>query len=106
MLFRSDIIVSNPPYIKYIEKEGMNNNVLQYEPHLALFVENENPLLFYRKAAMFGKTHLNREGCIWMEINETLGKETKEMFDNFGYHTILYKDLQGKDRMVKARFCL
>jgi len=97
-----DVIVSNPPYIKYIEKEEMNNNVLQYEPHLALFVENEDALLFYRKTALFGKTHLNTNGSIWMEINETLGKETKELFEGFGYSTVLYKDLQGKDRMIKA----
>ena len=102
MLDKYDVIVSNPPYIKYVEKEEMNNNVLQHEPHLALFVENEEPLLFYRKTALFGKTHLNTDGSIWMEINESLGKETKELFDSFGYHTILYKDLQGKDRMIKA----
>jgi len=101
-LEKYDVIVSNPPYIKYIEKEEMNNNVLQYEPHLALFVEDEDPLLFYRKTALFGKIHLNNEGSIWMEINETLGKETKELFEGFGYSTVLYKDLQGKDRMIKA----
>ena len=102
MLEKYDVIVSNPPYIKYVEKEEMNNNVLQHEPHLALFVEHEDPLLFYRKTALFGKTHLNTDGSIWMEINESLGKETKEMFEQSGYHTLLYKDLQGKDRMIKA----
>ncbi len=103
-LDKYDIIVSNPPYIKHLEREEMNNNVLQYEPHLALFVENEDPLLFYRKTALFGKTHLKADGSIWMEINETLGKETKEMFEDLDYHTILYKDLQGKDRIIKATY--
>ena len=101
-LHKYDVIVSNPPYIKYAEKKEMMNNVLQYEPLIALFVENDDPLLFYRDIAIFGKEHLNNEGAIWLEINESLGKETKELFEHFGYNTLLFKDLQGKDRMIKA----
>ncbi len=97
-----DIIVSNPPYIKQDESEAMRNNVLQHEPHLALFVKNEDPLLFYRLIAQFGKTHLNNSGTIWMEINEALGNETKLLMEQYSYHAIIIKDLQGKDRMIKA----
>ena len=80
----------------------MNNNVLKYESYPAQFVESYDPLLFYRKTAMFGEIHLNTDGSIFMEINESLGKETKELFEQSGYQTKLYKDLQGNDRMIKA----
>lgn len=97
-----DIIVSNPPYIKYEEKDSMRNNVLQHEPHLALFVENDDPLIFYKLIAQFGKIHLNNKGSIWLEINETLGIETKGLMENYSYQVTIIKDLQGKDRMIKA----
>jgi release factor glutamine methyltransferase len=101
-LGRFDIIVSNPPYVKSSEAEGMNKNVLDHEPHLALFVPDEDALLFYREIAAFGKTHLNYGGLIFLEINEELGDEVQQLFTKEGYNTELRKDMQGKDRMVKA----
>jgi release factor glutamine methyltransferase len=98
-----DIIVSNPPYVKKTEASSMNKNVLQYEPHLALFVDDEDPLKFYRAIAEFGMNHLNKNGKLFFEINETLGKEVTELLQQLGYSNIeLRTDLQGKDRMVKA----
>ena len=97
-----DIIVSNPPYIKFEEQDEMRNNVLQHEPHLALFVENDDPLIFYRMIAEFGKTHSHKNGSIWMEINEALGNQTKELMEQYGYQAAIIKDIQGKDRMIKA----
>jgi release factor glutamine methyltransferase len=98
-----DIIVSNPPYIRVLEKIEMHNNVLLHEPHLALFVSNENPLIFYKAIADFAKTNLKPNGQLFFEINEYLGKETVEMLSGKGFnHIELRKDMQGKDRMVKA----
>lgn len=97
-----DIIVSNPPYIKVAEQETMARHVLDFEPSLALFVPDEDALLFYRKIAAFGKTHLRAEGAVFVEINEALGKETVALFEQQGYTVTLRKDLQGKDRMIKA----
>jgi release factor glutamine methyltransferase len=97
-----DVIVSNPPYIKLSESKTMQTNVLAFEPHIALFVPDEDALIFYRKIALFAQTHLNAGGKIFVEINEALGKETIELFDNYGYTCLLKKDMQGKDRMVIA----
>lgn len=97
-----DIIVSNPPYIKQSESINMNKSVLAFEPHIALFVNDNDALLFYRKIAQFGKTHLNPNGKIFVEINEMLGNETIALFESYGYHTILKKDMQQKDRMIIA----
>ena len=97
-----DIIVSNPPYIKQSEQDSMAKNVLDFEPAIALFVPDEDALLFYRKIAVFGKKHLSKQGCIFLEINETLGKDVVELYENAGYIVELKKDLQGKDRMVKV----
>ncbi|QNN44321.1 peptide chain release factor N(5)-glutamine methyltransferase [Pedobacter roseus] len=98
-----DIIVSNPPYIRDLEKNEMHNNVLLHEPHLALFVSDENPLIFYKAIAEFAKTNLKPNGQLFFEINEYLGKETVEMLDGKGFKNIeLRKDMQGKDRMVRA----
>ena len=98
-----DIIVSNPPYIMNKEKEEMYNNVLNHEPHLALFIEDSNPLLFYEKIAKFGNAHLKNHGSIWVEINEALPNETKEVFEKEQYTTVIYNDLQGKSRIIKAQ---
>ena len=98
-----DIIVSNPPYIKNKEQSEMHKNVLEYEPHLALFVEDDDPLLFYRKIAMFGKSNLNPNGYIYVEINESLGEETTNLFQEYQYNTAIYKDLQGKERIIVAK---
>ncbi len=97
-----DIIVSNPPYIKLGEACTMNVNVLEHEPHLALFVPDEDALLFYKKIAGFAKDHLAENGMIFLEINEALGKDVTELFESKGYKTVLKKDMQGKDRMIKA----
>jgi len=98
-----DVIVSNPPYIRDLEKIEMHNNVLLHEPHLALFVSDENPLIFYKAIADFAKTNLKPNGQLFFEINEYLGKETVEMLAAKGFTNIeLRKDMQGKDRMVKA----
>jgi len=97
-----DIIVSNPPYIKQSESKEMSKHVVEYEPKTALFVPDEDALLFYRKIALFGKGHLSANGKIYMEINEALGKEVSALFQKEGYRTELRKDLMGKDRMLKA----
>ncbi len=97
-----DLIVSNPPYIKQSEESSMLPNVFKYEPSLALFVPDEDALLFYRKIATFAKTHLAFQGMIFLEINEALGNEVIALFENFGFETELRKDMQGKDRMIKA----
>lgn len=97
-----DCIVSNPPYIRLSEKSNMAENVLAYEPALALFVPDNDALLFYKKIAAFAKKHLVAKGHIFMEINEALAPEVIALFQQHGYQTTLRKDLQGKDRMVKA----
>lgn len=97
-----DLIVSNPPYIKEAEQENMAKHVLDFEPSLALFVPDDDAFLFYRKIAAFGKTHLREGGAVFVEINEALGKETVALFEQQGYTVTLRKDLQGKDRMIKA----
>ena len=98
-----DIIVSNPPYITKKEAATMHNNVLLHEPHTALFVPDENPLLFYEAIAQFGLQHVNNNGKLFFEINEVYGKEISEMLQAKGYENIeLRKDMQGKERMIKA----
>ncbi|MEO5948222.1 MAG: peptide chain release factor N(5)-glutamine methyltransferase [Chitinophagaceae bacterium] len=97
-----DIIVSNPPYIPENDKQTMQRNVLQYEPATALFVPNNDPLLFYKAIAAFGKEHLEKDGSIFMEIHESLGKEVTQLFHQAGYSTEIKKDMQEKDRMIKA----
>ena len=96
-----DIIVSNPPYIKEDEKQEMSNNVLLHEPHLALFVPNNNALLFYKKIKKFSQNKLKKNGVIWLEINENLSDETADLFNLLGYKTEIKTDMQGKKRMIK-----
>jgi release factor glutamine methyltransferase len=97
-----DIIVSNPPYIPHHNQHSMLPNVLAYEPHLALFVPNEDPLVFYDAIARFAQQHLLPGGSIFCEIHEDLGEQTKTLFESKGFTAEIKKDLQGKDRMVKA----
>ena len=98
-----DIICSNPPYVKQDEKQAMKPNVLDFEPHLALFVENNNPLLFYDRIAEIAKTLLKPNGTLYFEINEALGKDTEQLLLQKGYAQVtLKKDLYGKHRMIKA----
>ena len=96
-------IFSNPPYICNSESEEMENNVLDYEPHIALFVPDSEPLLFYRKIAEIGKELLMNDGMLFFEINRRFGKETVDMLTRLGYSDIeLRQDQFGNDRMVKA----
>mgnify|MGYP000191384139 CR=1 FL=1 len=98
-----DIIISNPPYVRNLEKKEIQNNVLQNEPHLALFVEDDNPLIFYTKIAELAKKHLHKNGLLFFEINQYLGKETVSMLAQKGFKNIvLRKDFMGNDRMIKA----
>ncbi len=101
-LEKTDIIVSNPPYVKEDEKAEMATNVLDHEPHMALFVENENPLVFYEAIADLAKQHLAKDGKLYFEINQYLGAETVELLEQKGFKAELRKDLNGNDRMVKA----
>jgi release factor glutamine methyltransferase len=98
-----DIIVSNPPYIPVKDKENMRANVLQYEPHIALFVENDDPLIFYRAMADFAKVNMRPGGRIYAEIHEDLSNEVNQLFAMKGFNNIeLKKDMQGKDRMIRV----
>ncbi len=97
-----DIIVSNPPYIPEKDKATILPNVLQYEPATALFVPDNDPLIFYNAIAQFGKTHLNKKGNIFLEIHEDLGKEVSELLQSQGYSAEIKKDMQEKDRMIKS----
>jgi release factor glutamine methyltransferase len=97
-----DIIISNPPYIADIEKESMAGHVLDFEPHTALFVTNNNPLIFYSALANFGNKYLNKNGALFVEINQALGLQTKDVFVQANYNTLLKKDLFDNDRMIVA----
>jgi release factor glutamine methyltransferase len=96
-----DIIVSNPPYIKSSERKSMSEHVLQYEPHKALFVPDDDALIFYKKIAAFAVTHLKPDGKVFVEINQQLGKETVEVFKKSGVENVeLKKDMSGNERFV------
>ena len=98
-----DMIVSNPPYVRNLEKEEIKKNVLDYEPHLALFVEDTDALLFYRKIAQLALKNLAQNGLLFFEINQYLGKETVELLQNLGFKNIeLKKDMYGNDRMIRC----
>lgn len=99
-----DVIVSNPPYIAEKEKLRMEHNVLDWEPSVALFVPDEDPLLFYRRIAQLGCSMLKSGGSLYYEINQAYGQETMEMLASMGYQSVeLRKDAWGNDRMVKAK---
>lgn len=98
-----DCIVSNPPYVRELEKEQMLPNVLKYEPEIALFVKDEDPLLFYRAIAHLAKLHLKPQGKLYFEINEFLGKDLTTLLRDEGFQKIqIKKDIYGKDRMLKC----
>ena len=98
-----DVIVSNPPYVRNLEKQEIKKNVLDYEPHLALFVEDTDALLFYRKIAQLALKNLSPNGLLFFEINQYLGKETVELLENLGFKNIeLKKDIYGNDRMIRC----
>ena len=98
-----DVIVSNPPYVRNLEKQEIKKNVLDYEPHLALFVEDTDALLFYRKIAQLALKNLSPNGLLFFEINQYLGNETVDLLENLGFKNIeLKKDIYGNDRMIKC----
>ena len=98
-----DIIVSNPPYIPTTDMTEMRENVLNYEPHAALFVPNEDPLLFYKAISKFSISHLSATGKIYVEIHAAMAAAVQNIFVQDGFtDCILKKDMQGKDRMVRA----
>lgn len=97
-----DVIVSNPPYIASIEKEGMHKNVVDFEPHIALFVEDD-PLIFYDKISDFGLSNLSKKGKLYFEINQNLAEETKTLLHKKGYQAELIKDLNNNYRFIKAQ---
>lgn len=98
-----DIIVSNPPYVRQLEKVEIKPNVLNNEPHLALFVDDENPLQFYKAICEFAQIHLKTGGALYFEINEYLGQEMIQLLEEFTYTSIELKtDIFGKNRMIKG----
>lgn len=98
-----DIIVSNPPYVRNLEKEEIKKNVLDYEPHLALFVEDNDALIFYRKIADLAKKNLLENGQLYFEINQYLGKEMAGLLEEMNFKSIeLRKDIYDNDRMIKG----
>ena len=101
-----DLVVSNPPYIPYKEMIEMDKNVILFEPSIALFVPNENPLIFYKHILHFCEKQLSESGNIFMEIHEGYGQEIYALFSSSGYQTTLVNDLYGKNRIVIATRCL
>ncbi|MCA4893997.1 MAG: peptide chain release factor N(5)-glutamine methyltransferase [Cytophagales bacterium] len=100
-----DLIVSNPPYVMEKERKQMSRNVLAYEPELALFVPDSEPLVFYKAIALKGKQLLRPKGIVLVEINEKLGEETNHLFQQAGYTTKIVTDINGKDRVIRAELC-
>ncbi|MDT0675914.1 peptide chain release factor N(5)-glutamine methyltransferase [Autumnicola musiva] len=99
-----DVIVSNPPYVRELEKNGMQRNVLDYEPELALYVEDKNPLIFYKKITKLAKESLRQNGKLYFEINQYLAKETEILLKDCGYKACLKKDIFGNYRMLRGTF--
>jgi release factor glutamine methyltransferase len=99
-----EIIVSNPPYVRHLEKHEIRKNVLDNEPHLALFVSDDDALLFYRKIAQLALENLTADGRLYFEINQYLAKETMDMLETMGFGFMeLRKDIYGNDRMILAK---
>jgi release factor glutamine methyltransferase len=99
-----DIIVSNPPYVRELEKHEIRKNVIEYEPHLALFVSDNDALIFYKKITDLAKAHLSQNGRLYFEINQYLAKETMDMLEQKGFSYLeLRKDIYGNDRMILAK---
>lgn len=97
-----DIIVSNPPYIPQLHARDMDANVLRYEPATALFVPDNDPIVFYKAIAHFGKEHLNSNGSIYLELYDVYHTEVNDFYTALGYQTVILQDMQGKQRMLKA----
>jgi release factor glutamine methyltransferase len=98
-----DVIVSNPPYIALSEKAAMDDTVTKHEPHLALFVTDQNPLIFYDKIADFAKTNLQENGLLYFEINQALAQETATLLNQKGFTAQIIQDLNQNDRIIKAQ---
>ena len=98
-----DTIVSNPPYIPIAEKEILSKNVTGFEPGIALFVENRDPFIFYKKIAEFSEKHLKETGKIYVEVHEEYAKDVKAIFESSGYETEIKKDIYRKERMLKIK---
>lgn len=97
------IIISNPPYVTNFQKLEMSKNVLEHEPHLALFVDDSNPLIFYKKIERIAEKYLKKEGALFLEINELYAKETSALFENTVYSQVLVKkDINNRDRMIRV----
>ncbi len=105
-LSKFDLIISNPPYIPENEKNILDKNVTNYEPHLALFVPDNDPLLFYKKILIFAENHLEKNGKILLETHEDFAKETAGIFISENYEVEIKKDMQGKERMLLIYRCL
>lgn len=98
-----DVIVSNPPYVRNLEKAEIKPNVLEYEPHLALFVDDTDALLFYRKIGQLARKNLSPGGKLYFEINQYLGKETVQLLEDLGFKNVeLKEDIFGNDRMIRC----
>ena len=97
-----DIIVSNPPYIPFSEKEILDKNVTRFEPLIALFVEDSDPFIFYKKIAAFALKHLKKNGSIYVEVHEQYAREVKSIFESSGLNAVIKKDIYDKERMIKA----
>lgn len=98
-----DVIVSNPPYIPHAGKAEMTAGVLDFEPHLALFVPDDDPLLFYRRIAAFALEHLTSQGRLYFEIHQSLGRQCCLLLESMGFRSVeLRKDLSGNDRMISS----
>lgn len=103
--YNFDVIVSNPPYVRNLEKQEIKKNVLDYEPHLALFVEDNDALIFYRKIAELAQNNLSENGRLYFEINQYLGKEMIDLLEKMNFENIeLKKDIYDNDRMIKGSF--
>lgn len=97
-----DVIVSNPPYVKFDEHLKMKDNVLKHEPHLALFVANDDPLIFYKKIAELA-LNVKKKPVVYVEISQYLAQDTSQLFKDFGFEQVeIKKDFRGNDRMLKA----
>jgi release factor glutamine methyltransferase len=102
-LGKYDLIVSNPPYVRQSEKKEMKLNVLNYEPDRALFVDDSDPLVFYRHIALFGKTHLQQGGSVYCEVNQYLAHDTVKLFEEMLTRDVeLKRDVFGNNRFLKA----
>ena len=102
--YKFDVIVSNPPYVRELEKLEMKNNVVGHEPGLALFVSDQDPLVFYKEITRFALSHLKKNGVLFFEINQYLGEEMKQLLEAENFSEIeLRKDMFGNDRMLKGQ---